>query len=111
MTQTVVDNPEARRFELLVDGQLAGIAAYDRSPGTMSLTHTEVYPSFEGRGLGSVLAQRALDLIRDEGAAVLPYCPFIRRYIQRHQDYLDLVPADRREQFELGPTTDGPQRR
>jgi len=34
---------------------------------------------------------------------VLPYCPFIRSYIQRHPAYLDLVPADRRAEFALTP--------
>jgi hypothetical protein len=32
---------------------------------------------------------------------VLPYCPFVRGYIERHPDYLDLVPADRRSGFGL----------
>jgi hypothetical protein len=33
---------------------------------------------------------------------VLPLCPFVRGYIAGHpDDYLDLVPEDQRENFQL----------
>ena len=97
----VVDAPEDHRFALLADGEVAGFAEYRRNPGEISFTHTVVEDRFEGRGFGSTLAKGALDAAREEGLAVLPLCPFIRDYIERHPDYLDLVPADRRAQFGL----------
>ncbi|SNR82657.1 hypothetical protein SAMN04488107_0081 [Geodermatophilus saharensis] len=102
----VVDHPEASRFEVLVDGEVAGYAEYRRTPSSVSFTHTVVEPAFEGRGLGSVLARGALDAARAWGAQVLPFCPFIRAYVERHPEYLDLVPARRRAQF--GLPTDQP---
>ena len=106
----VVDAPAASRFEVLVDGRVAGFAQYRRTSSSVSFTHTVVDPAFEGRGLGSVLARGALDATRDAGSPVLPYCPFIRGYIQRHPAYLDLVPADRRAEFALAPASDQPDR-
>ena len=97
MTTEVVDDPGAGRFEILLDNEPAGFAAYKRDGSTVTFTHTEVFPAFEGRGLGSILARGALDATRDGGLAVVPMCPFIRGYIKRHPEYLDLVPADRRE--------------
>jgi hypothetical protein len=41
---------------------------------------------------------------------VLPFCPFIRGYIQRHPAYLDLVPDERRAEFELAPASNSPDR-
>lgn len=102
----VTDNPAAGRFELRVDGELAGFAAYRRSAGVDSFTHTEVFAAYEGRGLGSVLAQGALDATRAAGRTALPHCPFIRRYIARHPDYLDLVPAGDRPRFGLAEAAD-----
>ena len=102
----VVDNPEAGRFEVLVDGEVAGFAEYRRTASSVAFTHTVVDPAFEGRGPGSVLARGALDASRAAGSPVLPFCPFIRGYIQRHPAYLDLVPADRRAQFALAPASD-----
>ncbi|BCB87007.1 GNAT family N-acetyltransferase [Phytohabitans suffuscus] len=102
----VVEDGPAHRFEVLVDGEAAGYAAYRRTGAAISFTHTEVDERFEGRGLGSVLVRGALDAARARGLAVLPFCPFVRRYISRHQEYLDLVPANQRARFEL-PADDG----
>jgi predicted GNAT family acetyltransferase len=106
----VVDNPAASRFEVLVDGEVAGFAEYRRTTSAVAFTHTVIDPAFEGRGLGSVLARGALDATRAAGTPVLPFCPFIRGYIQRHPAYLDLVPADRRAEFQLAPVSDHPDR-
>jgi len=103
METTVADNAAANRFEITMDGRVAGFAAYQRNGSTVSFTHTEVDPSFEGHGLGSALARGALDATRAEGRSVLPFCPFIRAYLERHPDYLDLVPADQRSKFGLTP--------
>ncbi|GGM52719.1 N-acetyltransferase [Micromonospora sonchi] len=108
MEPTVVDNPSAGRFEIMVDGQVAGFAEYRRRNGTISFTHTLIESNFEGRDLGSKLARGALDAVREEGSGVLPFCPFIRGYIQRHPDYLDLVPTDQRARFELAPASAEP---
>lgn len=104
----VIDHPEAGRFEVLVDGQVAGFAEYRRSRSALGFTHTVVEPAFEGGGLGSVLARGALDAARRAGTPVLPFCPFIRDYIRRHPAYLDLVPEDRRAGFDLVPPLPGP---
>ena len=104
----VVDAPAANRFEVLVDGRVAGFAEYRRTSSSVSFTHTVVDPEFGGRGLGSVLARGALDASREAGLAVLPFCPFIRGYVERHPAYLVLVPAGRRAQFRLAPAADQP---
>jgi predicted GNAT family acetyltransferase len=95
------DNPEADRLEIFVGGERAGHASYRRTEGTISYTHTEIKPEFEGRGLGGRLIRAALDRAREEGLEVLPVCPFVREYIERHPDQLDLVPEGRRAEFGL----------
>ena len=99
--QAVRDNAEARRFEIWVGGEPAGYAKYQWMDGDLAITHTEIDDRFEGQGLGSALARSVLDSLRESGTKVLPYCPFLRSYIDRHPEYLDLVPADRRERFRL----------
>jgi predicted GNAT family acetyltransferase len=106
----VVDNLEASRFEVVVDGEVAGFAEYRRTKSSVAFTHTVIDPAYEGRGLGSVLARSALDATREAGFAVLPFCPFIRGYIQRHPAYLDLVPEHRRAAFHLASAPDQPGR-
>lgn len=97
----VVDVPERSRFEVLVDGEIAGFTEYRRRPGLIAFIHTLIDPRFEGQGLGSQLVRTALSEARSDRLSVLPFCPFVRSYIAGHTEYLDLVPDEMRAQFEL----------
>ena len=88
---TVVDVPDQHRFEVHLDGELAGFAQYREDRGRYVFFHTEVDDAFEGKGLGSVLARSALDEMRARGVTIVPQCPFIATWIERHPDYQDLV--------------------
>jgi predicted GNAT family acetyltransferase len=98
---TVTDNADDERYEVRVDGELAGVAQYRLRPGSIELVHTEIDEEFEGRRVGSQLVSFALDDARKRGLAVLPFCPFVNDYIQRHRQYVDLVPEERRQDFGL----------
>jgi uncharacterized protein len=87
----VIDVPQASRYELRLAGRLIGFAAYHRRDGRIAFTHTEVEESCEGRGFGSRLASAALEEAGQEGLEVVPLCPFIAHYIERHPDYEPLV--------------------
>jgi predicted GNAT family acetyltransferase len=97
----VSDAPERERFEITVDGELAGFLVYRSRKGLLALTHTEVEERFGGRGLGGRLARFALDQAREQGLAVLPFCPFVNEWIKRHPGYEDLVPDAYRPNFDL----------
>ncbi len=101
-TSEVVENADRNRFEIHVDGRRAGLAAYRLAPGRITFTHTEIDEAYGGQGLGGVLVRSALDTVRDRGLAVLPNCPFVRGWIAKHPEYVDLVPADRRADYDLG---------
>jgi predicted GNAT family acetyltransferase len=94
-TLTVTDVPEQDRFEVRdAEGALLGFAEYRRSPGVVVFTHTEVDAPREGRGIGSTLVREALDAVRAAGDRVVPQCPFVRRLIDEHPEYADLVADD-----------------
>ena len=97
----VVDEPERSRFEIRVDGDVAGFTEYRRRPGLIAFIHTLIDPRFEGRGLASQLVRTALSEARSDGLSVLPFCPFVRSYIAGHTEYLDVVPEDMRAKFDL----------
>jgi hypothetical protein len=98
---TVRDVPDADRFEAVRDGRVLGHIAYRRTARGYAFLHTEVEPEAEGGGVGSALARGALDAVRLTGSEVLPYCPFVRGWIERHEEYVALVPQDQRAKFDL----------
>jgi len=87
----VVDQPDRRRYEAVVDGVVGGSAHYELDGDTMTFTHTEVDDEFEGQGVGSELVRRVLDDVRERGLRIVVRCPFIRSWIERHPEYRDLT--------------------
>lgn len=102
MEPVVTDMAERRRFEIACGAGVVGFMSYRRRPGAIALLHTEIASTHDGRGLGTLLVRTVLDNARAQGLAVLPYCPFVRGFIDRHPEYLDLVPEERRSAFDLG---------
>jgi predicted GNAT family acetyltransferase len=86
----VRDNPDEERYELWLGETLAGTIDYSMEPDRIVLIHTEVDPSFEGKGLASKLVSSALQDIRARGLKMVPACQFVRSYLRRHPEYDDL---------------------
>lgn len=97
----VTDNPRLRRVEIYADDELAGFTDYRQSGNMLTLPHTEIDGERRGSGIGGRLVRHVLDEARKRSLRVLPACPFVRAWLTRHPDYLDLVPADRRREFGL----------
>src|SRR3954467_13576746 len=101
MDTKVVDVPERGRFEVRVDDRVVGLASYHVDGNQMTLPHPEGDPAGGGQGIGTALVAGVLDAARERGLTVLPYCSFIRHYIQQHPEQMDLVAADDRPHFGL----------
>ena len=82
-TSVVQDNPASDRFELAVDGETAFLEN-ERTDVAIRFNHTEVPVAFRGRGLGDQLVRGALDLAHAEHLRVIPLCPFVRAYMEKH---------------------------
>lgn len=83
----VRDNPDEDRYELFVDGELAGVAEYRDREDRRVFVHTVVEKAYAGRGLGNRLAKGALEDAVARGLRVVPRCPFIRAWLERHPDH------------------------
>jgi predicted GNAT family acetyltransferase len=88
-------NVERRRFETVVDGQLAR-ADYRVDNGVLWLVHTEVPPPIGGRGIAAELVRAALAHAREAGLKVQPACSYVRRYIRQHPETHELLAAGAR---------------
>jgi uncharacterized protein len=101
MSPDVRANEEKSRYEIHVDGQLAGFTRYRLHGERADFVHTEIGDEFGGRGLATELIRAALDDARRRGWQVMPYCEFVKGFIANNDDYLDLVPVDQRGKFGL----------
>lgn len=85
------DAPERERYEAHVDDELAGVLVYKQRRDRIALIHTEVRPDFEGRGIASAIVRFALADARAHGWKVIPSCPYVQSYLERHPEERDLV--------------------
>ncbi|MBP7566971.1 MAG: N-acetyltransferase [Burkholderiaceae bacterium] len=91
----------SHRYEIFVDGTTAGFAEYTREGDVVTFTHTVIEPAYEGQGLGTQLARFALDDVRASGLRIVPECSFIRAWVKRHPEALDLVTDEARSRYGL----------
>ncbi len=97
----IIKNEDQERYEVRVDGQVAGFAEYRLVGDAVMLPHTEIDPQYESQGLGGQVARFALDDVRQMGRLAIPMCSFIASYIRHHPEYADLVHPEQRGVFHL----------
>lgn len=87
----IVDVADRGRLEAIVDDALAGFLEYIVKRDRIALIHTEVLPGYEGRGVAARLVRWALDDARRRGRLVIPTCPYVRSYLDKHPEDHDIV--------------------
>ncbi len=85
------DAPDRSRYELRAGDELVGLIDYRLAGDVITLVHTEVPEAFGGQGYAARLARGALDDARSRGLRVVPSCPYVAAYVDKHPDYADLV--------------------
>ena len=91
----IVYVPERSRYEIHVDGKVAGITrAKEGDDGVLLFSHTEVDDAYEGQGLASKLVTGALDDVRAHGRRIEVTCEYVLGFLEKHPEYQDLL-ADR----------------
>ena len=84
------NNPDKLRFELELDNKLAFID-YELAKQTITMLHTEVPKELEGKGIGSMIAGKALDYATIHDFKVIPSCTFIADFIAKNPKYQSLI--------------------
>jgi uncharacterized protein len=78
-------------YAVLGNGKEAKINYSMATDDILELIHTEVPEENRGQGIAEELAKFALNYAREHKLEVIPSCRFVNAYIQRHQEYQDLV--------------------
>jgi predicted GNAT family acetyltransferase len=91
-TDPIVERVDAkRRYEILVGGTRAGLTVYRDRGEQRVFVHTEVDDAFAGRGLAAQLVRHALTDVRLAGKRVVPVCPYVARFLHRHDEFADIT--------------------
>ena len=91
MEHTVLHEPEGHRFVVRELGHEAYLSYYELPNRTLDLAHMFTPNEVRGRGIATAVIRHALEYAREHGYRVVPACPFVRTYIDRHPRYADLV--------------------
>lgn len=94
MSQLVQRDEAGTRYEIVVDGTVAGFAEIRDLDGATAFTHTVVADGYEGQGIGTELVRAALEDVRARGGSVVPLCSFVAAWIDRHDHVADLVDTE-----------------
>jgi len=86
----VINNKKNQQFEVRLDDHLA-LLQYRIRKDTMFFIHTKVPAPFAGKGIASLLAKEGLEYAKREGYYIALLCPFVRGYVKKHPEYLDLI--------------------
>lgn len=92
MDLTITHDPVAQQFTTIVEGKPSFIS-YEISPDkkVLDFYSTFVPPELRGRHIGDALVKHALEYAKQNQQKIIPSCPFVQRYIDRHPDYLSIV--------------------
>ncbi|MFC8236075.1 GNAT family N-acetyltransferase [Streptomyces sp. NPDC057284] len=79
------------RYEILVDGETAGHTAYRDRDDQRVFYHTKIYDAFAGQGLAAILVQQALSDVRTSGRRIVPVCPYVAKFLKKHDEFADIT--------------------
>ncbi len=82
---------EHQKYTIAVEGKTVGLAEFADRGDQRVFYHTEVDPSFGGRGLATILIEEALTAARDEGKRIVPVCSMVGTVLKKHPEFDDIT--------------------
>lgn len=91
MTETITRQADPDRFEITIDGTVAGFAAFVDIDDQRVFHHTEIGEEFGGQGLAGKVVQHALEATRAEGKRIVPVCPYVAKFVTKSDEFTDAI--------------------
>ena len=84
-------HPDLRRFTADVGADEEAVLAYrELAGGTLDLQHTVVPEEARGGGVGDALVRAAVDYARRHDVKLIPTCPYVEAWLERHPGEADV---------------------
>jgi predicted GNAT family acetyltransferase len=87
----VTHDPEQQIFFVEHEEEHAYLSYQIISDSVLEYAHTYTPNEIRGKGIATRIIKFSLEYARSEGIQIVPSCPFVAAYIERHPDYSDLV--------------------
>ena len=87
----LIDNVALHQYEFRIGDLIPRIEYIKTKNGEIYLTHTQVPSAQQGKGVGSSLVRLALEDIERQQLRLVPLCPFVAGYVQKHPEWKRLV--------------------
>ena len=85
-------NEKKGAFHLEEDGMERGLMTFVwASTDKIIIDHTEVDPTFGGKGFGKMLVEAAVTTAREKGIKIIPLCPFAKKIIEKTPEFQDVL--------------------
>ena len=91
MSTTVTRQSSPDRFEIAVDGAVAGFTEFVDRGERRIFPHTEIGEEFGGQGLAGTVVEEALRATREEGLTIVAVCPYVKKWLGKHPEYDDVT--------------------
>jgi len=85
------DDAGSGRYVLPLDATQVAEMTFVRRDGVMAITHTAVPPVYEGRGIGRLLVERAVEDARTGGYSIRPLCGYVAGQFRRTPEWADVL--------------------
>jgi predicted GNAT family acetyltransferase len=91
MSEDVQHRASSNRFTRRTPSGLAYISYEQPDPRTIDLQHTVVPEADRGQGIGGEVVESAIAHARENGLRVIPTCPFVKAWLEKHPEHQDLL--------------------
>jgi uncharacterized protein len=92
MAHDLTHEPDAERYVLRIDGQIASIVDYSTNGRTIALTRVFTSPPYRGSGLAAEVMEYTVDDIEaNTDLRIVPLCWYAADWFDRHPGRANLV--------------------
>lgn len=88
---TIRHDTERRQLIASVDGHDCLLEYEVLANGDLDFVHTYTPSALRGRGIAGRIVAAGFELAKSRGVRVVPTCPFVGDYVDRHPEVAELV--------------------
>jgi predicted GNAT family acetyltransferase len=87
---SVQHEEDRQRFVVRIEGEEAELTYTRPDDHTLDLRRTFTPPLARGKGVAGALVEAALEYARASDRKVIPSCPYVAAYLDKHPEHADL---------------------